>query len=289
MRDAGIEIQKIEQDHQKRLAELLSSHNERANDLIANRDALGLVKENQAYEKSRREEENNTNEEIAQRRADIALKLSDMAQAYAVERSRRAQEFQQKLADDAKQKEADLLAEKKAYAEETRKRNEDKQRQMKDLDTQFKEEARKRQNAMLASVNALSTEAELKSKYYALQLQDVERYMQQWRAAMTPTTTGERAEGGYTPYGIYKMGERGTEFVLNANTTRAAEKMIGGNLSQDRMLAGLSRSGISHANNITLQQTVHFNGENSAGNRAQLRTLIQTVALDAIDQVMVRR
>ena len=35
------------------------------------------------------------------------------------------------------------------------------------------------------------------------------------------------------------MGEQGREFVLNNQTTRAAENMMGGQLSQQRLLSGL--------------------------------------------------
>ena len=50
-----------------------------------------------------------------------------------------------------------------------------------------------------------------------------------------------RAEGGYMPTGLYNVSEGGKrEFALNNSTTKAAEQMIGGQLTQDRLLSALS-------------------------------------------------
>lgn len=43
---------------------------------------------------------------------------------------------------------------------------------------------------------------------------------------------GGRAAGGYVGSGIYRMGEKGREFVLSNDTTRNAERAIGGPLTQ---------------------------------------------------------
>jgi hypothetical protein len=50
-----------------------------------------------------------------------------------------------------------------------------------------------------------------------------------------------RADGGYAGTGIYKLGETGQrEFVLAGQTTRAAENLIGGQLTQARLLSALT-------------------------------------------------
>lgn len=48
---------------------------------------------------------------------------------------------------------------------------------------------------------------------------------------------GGRATGGYVDNGVYRMGEKGREFVLNASTTRAAENVMGGQLTQQRAMS----------------------------------------------------
>jgi len=50
-----------------------------------------------------------------------------------------------------------------------------------------------------------------------------------------------RADGGYAGTGIYKLGETGKrEFVLAGQTTRAAENLIGGQLTQAKLLSALT-------------------------------------------------
>ena len=252
VRDGGIEIQKIEQDHQKRLAELLDGHNERTSDLIANRDALGLAKENQAYEKSRRAEESKTNEEIGQRRADLALKLQDMAQAYAAERAQRAQALQQALVDAAEQHKSQIAEEQAKFAEDARQRKEQTTRQLNDLATQFREESVRRRNAFLQSIRDLDTalngETNRKREYYALMLKDANAFMAQWRAQMYPSTTKTTTPihdySGYAYTGTYAMAQDGQpEFVLSGAATKAAEQMVGGQLNQQALLSGLAGQG----------------------------------------------
>lgn len=63
-------------------------------------------------------------------------------------------------------------------------------------------------------------------------------------SAIASIIVGARAEGGEmsTP-GLYVGGERGREFVMNNSTTRAAESLIGGGLTQERLIAALSGGG----------------------------------------------
>jgi hypothetical protein len=59
--------------------------------------------------------------------------------------------------------------------------------------------------------------------------------------ALSRAFRGGQAEGGYAASaGLYMRGEAGREFVMNNSTTRAAENMIGGRLTQENMLSALS-------------------------------------------------
>jgi len=49
-----------------------------------------------------------------------------------------------------------------------------------------------------------------------------------------------KAEGGMIGSGLFVGGERGREFVMSNQTTRAAENVIGGQLTQQSLLAGLA-------------------------------------------------
>lgn len=69
------------------------------------------------------------------------------------------------------------------------------------------------------------------------------------RGLKMPTTTPDdfSAGGGYAGYGLYRMGETGDEFVMDSRTTKAAEKMAGGRLSQERLLAAMAGGGSKQA------------------------------------------
>ena len=232
VRDGGLEIQRIEQDSQRRLAKLALDHEDKMYSLTLQRDALGIVQEQRDYARARDEEESNTNVEIKRRRADIALKLSDMAKQYKAERAMAVQQYQ-----------AQLNIEKQKY------------------DAQ--------QSILVAQrtdlINALMNEREYKNAYNKAILADFAVYAAAWRAtlasalgitpatASTPIGTGvrnkPRALGGYADYGQYLLGDnpfggRGPrEFVLSGRTTRAAENMLGNSLNQNNILAALSGAG----------------------------------------------
>ena len=50
------------------------------------------------------------------------------------------------------------------------------------------------------------------------------------------TASRARASGGYAGTGLYTLGERGREFVLNAETTRRLEGQLGGSLTQQNVV-----------------------------------------------------
>jgi hypothetical protein len=83
-----------------------------------------------------------------------------------------------------------------------------------------------------------------------------------------------KALGGYADYGIYRMGESGSEYVLNAGTTKAAERLMGGRLSQQNVLGAMGAGGSSQA---TAYVNLTFPGanldENKVGQIAYERTL----------------
>lgn len=77
---------------------------------------------------------------------------------------------------------------------------------------------------------------------------------------------GGKASGGYMSQpGLYAGAERGREFVLNAPTTAAAERAIGGRLNQTTAAAMLTNN-INIANGMTVSQTRRM----IAGNNKQI-------------------
>jgi len=49
-----------------------------------------------------------------------------------------------------------------------------------------------------------------------------------------------KADGGMIGKGLFMGGENGREFVMNNQTTRAAESLLGGQLTQERLISALA-------------------------------------------------
>ena len=69
--------------------------------------------------------------------------------------------------------------------------------------------------------------------------------------SLRPGRQHRRASGGYASFGQYTLGEGGTEFVLNNQTTFMMEKLLGGPLSQNSVMNGMNRSSGGAAINPT--------------------------------------
>lgn len=59
----------------------------------------------------------------------------------------------------------------------------------------------------------------------------------------------KKAEGGNIGSGLFIGGEDGREFVMSNRTTRAAERIVGGRLTQDRLLDALSGRSMTYNDN----------------------------------------
>ena len=90
-----------------------------------------------------------------------------------------------------------------------------------------------------------------------------------------------RASGGYAS-GIIRTGEEGREFVLDAQTTRAAEQMVGGALTQKNVLGG----GSGGVGGVNVNQNYTFHGDMSAGMKKWFRSIARQEAVSAFAEVM---
>ncbi len=86
-----------------------------------------------------------------------------------------------------------------------------------------------------------------------------------------------KAAGGYAGAGIYKMGERGHEFVMNHATTRAAERMMGGQLTQDRLLSSLAGG-----RNINYNDHRRIDSRLSSSDRRVIRNDVMTALAEGL-------
>ena len=233
--DGGREIAQIEQDSQKRIEQLKSDFAANSENLTRSRDALGLVKAQQDFKSAVDQERQNTQDEIEQRRQDIATRLQDLATAYQYEQQQRQYALNAKLAEQAAADNAEITA------------------------------ARAKQAQVLADLTL----------FYDTQIMALRAAIAAARIDPALGAGGilSRAEGGYVDSGLYRMGERGREFVLNNQTTRAAESLLGGRLNQSRAL-GLVTNNLQMGAGVTIRQVQRLVQENMSGMISTLASVL---------------
>lgn len=185
--------------------------------------------ERNAYQEEYRERVNANTQRIQQLRTQHSEQLKELEAQYVKERQRRTDDFTKRI----NQLDADLLGQRKKLQEYQEK-----------MSTDFKDWLAKMRGQLAGGAG-----------YTATALTPEER-----RAAGLPVTTGGgsgggggggrgRAEGGYANRtGMYMLAEgrgrlAGPEFILNAQTTRAVEAMVGGQLNQNNIMGALGGRG----------------------------------------------
>jgi hypothetical protein len=279
----GEETQRQEEDFQRAQAARGKEHELKMRELADSRDALGMLREMQRYDLERSEAEETFRTQRERRQADYARQLAEQAQQFASQRERRLADFKQRMADeDAERK----IARARAEA--------DHRRQLADLERRNNEEQRKRAEAYNRQLSdlgkALQIEFDLKAKYYAAEVQYLQTVIaglqRQYSAPSGTSRTGSRAGGGYAPYGLYWLGDRAgggagpVEYVLDGATTRLAERVIGGKLTQQKLAAVLMGGGGGRA----LQMDFAFYGDLSPTQMDSIERRFRRIANDTIVQ-----
>lgn len=263
VRDGAEEIVRIEKDKQEQLRKLEEDHGVRVEELTRARDALGLAKENRDYARQKSEIGRAAKEETAQRKRETAQRLQDMAREFSIERQRRAENYKQQLKEAAAQKAEQMIEARKQANEALRASRENSANQLRQLQVQYNLERTNRRNAFLAMIRDLDAsllgESARKRAMYAASLKDLEVFLAQYRAGLS--RIGGRApvrdDGGYASKGIYHLAADGKpEFILSAPTTRMAERLVGGQLTQARLIAAISGGGKS----LTVNDHRRFDG-----------------------------
>lgn len=263
IRDSGQEIQQIEADLQEQLRKSRREHEERSADLTASRDALGLAKERDRFQDEQSEAKREAKQEIQQRRQDIAQRLADLAQSYEQERAQRFAEYEARLAEIRAQAAAQLTELRIQHAAELREIQQNKIDRIKELDAAYIEERKRRYNQLIQNIRDLDAsllgEKNLKSKYQAAMLTDLDKFLASYKAGLGSLAAAVpgKADGGYTS-GLVRTGERGYEYVMTHNTTRAAEALIGGRLTQQSLMAALGGAG--NRQSVTWNDQRRFDG-----------------------------
>lgn len=84
-----------------------------------------------------------------------------------------------------------------------------------------------------------------------------------------------KATGGYVGNQVVRVGERGREFVMSNSTTRAAENIIGGSLTQQRLLQSVARG-------ASVYQNMRFSGSIGAADKREVKNIARRAALEGI-------
>ncbi len=258
IRDGGIEIMRLEEDKQEKLRQLEMDHQERLVDLIDQRDALGIYREQQKYERDRDQINRDTDREIAERRQDIGIRLKDLAEGYRAERAQRNADYIQKLQENEAQRAAAVKERQEALANELQQLQEERNIKLRELDAQHRIERQAIQEAFYAKIRDLDAfllgEANLRKARYAQMLAQTDAFLAAYRnktasglsAGMTPS----HDYTGYAYTRTYAMAQDGKrQFVLSGDATRAAERMLGGRLSQPAVMSALSGGGMQYIDN----------------------------------------
>jgi hypothetical protein len=299
IRDGGLEIQRIEEDRLEKVRKLTMDHNEREADLAANRDALGLVLNQRRFDREREEIDRATNLEVAKRRQDIAVRLQDQANQFALERQQKRAQFLQDLKDNAEKRKADLEAERDAAAQRQREIAQQRSQELREAASQHREEMRRIRQAFIDKVRdldaSLLNEQNRKRQAYATNLRDLESFLAQERA-LRRSGGGGSTGSGTSPRGFstggYAFNEliqtHGKEFIAKESTTRQLERMIGGRITQQN-LVGAVAAGTGAGSSIIWNDTRRFSGEYTKSMRRSVQQDTFGVIRNAFSNIRKRR
>ena len=298
-RDYNIDVQRAEEDHQRSMRELQQDHEDRIMELANERDAFGIVAEEQQYEKQRSREEEEYAVEAARRSEDFALRLADMEAEFALERQRRAQEFANKIKEQQVQRQeeraaelADLREERKMlveqHAEDLKQMQIDKDEELALLSKNKLKELQKLQSGFNDNLrlidSALLGERKIRIAYYDAMSKDLQAWLSSFNGQFSsnlPNYPTNHAFGGYAR-GVVNTGEEGYEYILRNSTTRHLERAIGGKLTQENIL-NHARSGVGSA---TVQQNFRFDSSLSESERIWFKQVAHDEAMNGIMEVI---
>jgi len=325
--DFGLETQRMEEDHQRQMRQMQEDHDVRMGQAVRSRDAMAMLEEMRSYERDRSRAEEEYGVESARRHEDYARQMADMEASFAQQRAQRMVEYglqvteaQAQFERDKQMRKAEFDQQQTDAQEEFEYEQEQEQarfeQQMRDLEEQqayeqalldeqteyeksemerrYEWDKHYRQIAFNDQVRMLNADVDTRNHWYGVMQSDLDAWLRSMANSVEtllpnwPGIPGQQA-GGYAGRGVYSLGEGGREFVLNAATTRAAERMAGGTLTQERLLASMvagSKRAARAGAAITLQQNFRFEGSLSEAERHWFRVTARNQAMAAFTEVL---
>ncbi len=270
-----IDVQRAEEDHQRQLRQLQEDHNARMEELTANRDALGMIREMNTYERDRQRSEEEYQVQSRRRSEDFARQIAEMEGNFAQQRAQRLQQYAQQRADqqaDFAQRLADMDAEHKVEMDKATKQEQEK---LSDLDQQNAQDRQKRMNAFndqLRDLNAaLLGERNVRNAYYQAMSADLQAWLKSMAGQFGSNLPGypSRQVGGYVDYGLYQMHPH--EFVLTDQTTSIFERAASGRLTQQKVISMLLSGGGGGNGQVVWNDNRKFDSRLSMEDRETIR------------------
>lgn len=251
-------IRELEESHQERLREIRERAAESIEAATFSRDALALVRAQRQLTEDEQEENRSFRQEAARARRETAQRLQELDSQYAIERDRRRQQFEQDLADNEAQRVEELRRAAEAFQAERAQAQASQAQKLRDLQEGLNAERIRRREVFLAQIRDLDAsllgEQALRQKKYQDMLRDAEAFLNQYRATLPTASspfsgvTGSaggtvRDKGGYMGRGLYQNLSGVPEFALSGSTTKAAERAIGANLTDESLSRLFGRLG----------------------------------------------
>lgn len=310
--DYNLETQRAEADHQRTMARMREDYQMQQEDAVGNRDAISFLRNQRQYEVQRRRAEQDYGTEAGRRSEDYARQLAELEQSFAQQRTQRQAQAEQQLADQQTQYEtqreqalaqyeqqrADAQAD---FEYQHQRELEQQQARLAELDnehTQALAKLEQQRSDALAKLDQKHQDEKAKlDQAFADQLLALDGFLgatqTKWDAfyatmganldAWMVANTGRlqyqvpgRAAGGYAGAGLYRLGERGREFVLNADSTRRMEQLLPRGISQGGVLA-LAGAGAQFSQTVNIGTDGSYGGLLSAI-RSQTVSLINEYA-----------
>lgn len=297
VREGGEEVIRIEEALQETLRKNSLEHESREQELLAARDAVGLLLERKRFNQQQAEAKRDANLEIAQHRADIAQRLVDNAQAFEQERARRLEEHQLRVAELQEQAANELKELRAQHVAEVAEIRKNTASRVRELDNQFNEERRRRYQQFIQQIRDLDAnllgERKVRQQHYAVMTLELDKFLAKYRAGFSGLlsslgSAGSRAGGGYAGYGTYLLGDRAgggrgkPEYVLDGNMTELAERVLGGNITQSRLAELFNSMGGGRKNSVTYNDNRRTDSRISSADRERLREDTMSVLAEVL-------
>ena len=273
------------EDYQVRLERLESTHLLRMEDLIARRDARGMLREVRSYQDRRTTTTEDYEKTRSRRVEDYERQQEEAREQFYLLREERQVALDEQLSDlkEAWQEQLEVMKE----AEQ------EKLAALIEAETKMEAYLREHYDTLLADFKTFLADYDTIWEQFAAEPLVLPILLKtgikpedgagpppayyRWEQHRLPEGM---QEGGYAYGGVYTLGEAGREFVLSAPTTRAAERQLGAPLGQAAF------GGAGGGRIVVDQSNWRFEGSFTEGDKVWFREAAKEAAYEGIVEVV---